>query len=844
MHGEGKAFTTNPMPPIKKKPASSPAPVPSNRPSTGKPEARRKHGLVYRLFVVAVWLGVLGVLLGAITAAGVVTYYSSQLPDFRKLTEYEPSLITKVYDRNGGVIAEFAKERRIWTPVEEMPKLLINAYLAAEDSDFYRHGGYDLKAIIRAALVNALTNRKQGASTITQQVAKTFLLSNERTYTRKIKELILSWRIEKAYSKDEILEMYLNRIYLGNGSYGVAAAAQTYFSKTLAELDVAEVALLAGLPQAPSRYNPLRSPDKAKARRDIVIGRMEAEKMITPDQAAAARASALVLNSNPLKRGDDAPHFSEYIRRMVEQQYGSKALYEDGLIIYTTVDLETQKLAEKAVYEGLRDYDRRHGWRGPLAQLVSMDDWPKQLEAMAGEYSYSTRIGEPAVVLAVADKVTVGFYDERKATLDPASLRWTGRSAKSLLKVGDVVMVKNTKGTYALEQIPAVQGALTALDVRSGEVLAMVGGLGEGIGFNRAIQGKRQVGSSFKPFVYAAALENGYTPASIIMDAPVVFRHGNVSWKPQNYDGKMSGPTPLRVGLEKSKNLMTINLAQEIGLRPISDLVRRMGIPDRVPTTDLTVALGTVDMSLLDMTAAYAVFPRGGLYVPPSFISRIQDNRGNTLYRGHPACEGCVAALGGSPDKTPAPPPIPATQALSPQVAYQMTSLLQGVVKRGTGFKASKLGLPLGGKTGTTNDYIDAWFVGFSPSLAVGVWVGFDKPKPMGEAETGARSALPIWIDFIGPAMRGKPVQDFPVPDGLEFVQVDADNGLLPGPATTRTITEPFVPGTAPTSVAQPSFWEGIFGGEGTEGTGEGGGGFFRPGETNGGGGFNPFGIF
>lgn len=831
------------MPAPKKNTAKSSTPL--KRPAAAKPSsASKKKGLFYRFIVLCVWLGVLGVLVGAIAAAGIVTYYSSQLPDFRKLTEYQPSLITKVYDRNGAVIAEFAKERRIWMPVEEMPKLLTNAYLAAEDTDFYRHGGYDLKAIIRAALVNVLTHRKQGASTITQQVAKTFLLSNERTYTRKIKELILSWRIEKAYTKDEILEMYLNRIYLGNGSYGVAAAAQTYFSKTLPELNVAEVALLAGLPQAPSRYNPLRNPDKAKARRDIIIARMEKERMITPDQAAAAKASGLVLNPNPLKRGDDAPHFSEYIRRMVEQQYGSKALYEDGLIIYTTLDLETQKLAEAAVYEGLREYDHRHGWRGALAHLENMADWDKQLEALSANYSYSTRIGEPAVVLTAGDKPTLGLYDEHKITLDPASARWTGRSLKSLLKVGDVVMVKKGKNGYALEQVPDVQGALAAVDVRSGEVLAIVGGLGEGIGFNRAIQAKRQVGSAFKPFVYAAALENGYTPASIIMDAPVVFRSGNNSWKPQNYDGKMSGPTPLRIGLEKSKNLMTINLAQEVGLRPVSDLVRRMGIPDRVPTTDLTVSLGTVDMSLLDMTAAYAVFPRGGLYVPPSFISRIQDNHGNTLYRGHPACEGCTSAFGGSPDKVPSPPPIPATQALSPQVAYQMTSLLEGVVKRGTGYKASKLGLPLGGKTGTTNDYVDAWFMGFSPSLAVGVWVGFDKPHSLGNAETGARAALPIWIDFMAPAMKSRPVQDFPVPDGLEFVRVDADNGLLPGPTTARTITEPFLPGTAPTTAAQPSFWDGIFGG-GNDGEGNnGGGGFFRPGEGNGGGGFNPFGIF
>ncbi|MFZ2587175.1 MAG: penicillin-binding protein 1A [Alphaproteobacteria bacterium] len=801
---------------------------------TTGPKANAKHGLLWRTFVVLVWLGVVGMLVGAIGAVGVVTYYSSQLPDFRQLTEYKPFLITKVYDRHGDVIAEFAKERRIWTPVAEMPKLLINAYLAAEDTHFYEHAGYDIKAILRATLSNAMTDRKQGASTITQQVAKTFLLSAERTYTRKIKELILSWRIEKAYGKDEILEMYLNRIYLGNGSYGVAAAAQTYFSKTLDELTLPEAAMLAGMPQAPTRYNPIRNPEAATKRRNIILGRMEAENFITAEQASQAKAADLGLNPNPLKGGDDAPHFSEYIRRMIEQQYGTAALYEEGMTVYTTLDLAMQRKAEEAVYEGLRAYDRRHGWRGPLARLASMTDWEEQVQALADQYKASSKIGEPAVVLAVkGDKATVGLYDAQKVDVPASSAKWTGRGLKSLLKVGDVVMVKplgKGKG-YALEQLPAVQGALTAVDVRTGEVLAMVGGLGEGVGFNRAIQAKRQVGSSFKPFVYAAALEKNYTPATIVMDAPLVFRTGNKEWKPQNYDEKVDGPTPLRKGLEKSKNLMTIQLAQDVGLRSVADVVRRLGVADKINITDLTVALGSVNLSLLDITSAYAVFPRGGLYVPPSFVSRIQDNHGTTVYRGHPACEGCTSQLGGTPDTVPTPPPIPATQAVSPFVAYQMTSMLEGVIQRGTGYGAKKLGLPLGGKTGTTNDYIDAWFVGFSPSMAVGVWVGFDTPKTLGHAETGAKAALPIWQDFVGSALQDSRGEDFAVPEGIEFVRIDADSGLLPGPPTTRTITEAFAPGTAPTEVTQPSFFDD------TTTVPE-------DGSSGSSGGFNPFGIF
>ena len=811
------------------------------------PETPRKRpakkSTLHRLLVSFVWLSVLGILLAAVGAMGVVSYYSTQLPDFRKLTEYKPSLITKVYDRNGAIIAEFARERRIWTPVNEMPKMLINAYLAAEDAHFYQHGGYDLKAIARAAIMNAVTHRKQGASTITQQVAKTFLLSSERTYTRKIKELILSWRIEKAYSKDEILEMYLNRIYLGNGSYGVAAAAQTYFGKTLAELTVPEMAMLGGMPQAPTRYNPVKNPDAATARRNIILGRMADEGFISSSDAATYKGQPLALHPDALKRGDDAPHFSEYVRRLIEQQYGSEALYDDGMVVYTTLDLKLQQQAEEAVYQGLKDYDRRHGWRGPLAHVADMADWQEQLQNIADQYSYSTKIGEPAVVVSEAgDKVTLSTADERKVVLGPGAAKWTGRSAAALLKRGDVAMVKLAADgkSYTLEQVPAVQGALVALDVRTGEVLAMVGGLGEGIGFNRAIQAKRQGGSSFKPFVYAAALEKGYTPATTVLDAPIVFRMGDKEWKPGNYDGKIGGNTPLRTGLEKSKNLMTVRLGQDVGLRAVSDVVKRMGIRDTVPTTDLTVVLGSLNFSLLDMVSAYSVFPRGGFYVPPSFISRIQDSQGKTLYRGHPACEGCVAQLGGKPDAIPVPPSIPATQALSPQIAYQMVSMLQGVIKRGTGFAASSLGYPLGGKTGTTNDYVDAWFIGFSPGMAVGTWVGFDTPKSLGNAETGARAALPIWQGFMKQALAGKPADDFPVPDGIDFVTIDQQSGMLPGPGTTKTLVEAFQSGTAPTQVT-PMFYDDGSGAYTTSPTdGE------APTQQNdsGGGAFNPFGIF
>ncbi len=754
------------------------------------------------------WVTALGLLAFGLILGAVLLYFSMQVPDFRGISEYRPALISKVYDREGEIVAEYATERRTWVPIAEIPKPVIQAFLAAEDADFYQHGGFDFKAIVRAALVNIFTHRTQGASTITQQVAKTFLLSSERTFTRKIKELILSWQIERAYSKNEILELYLNRIYLGNGSYGIAAAAQTYFSKKLTELSIGERAMLAGMPQAPSRFNPVRNPKSATARRDIIIRRMEAEGMISATEATAAIAAPLTLQLSPLKQGEDAPHFAEFIRRLAIQQYGEKALYEDGLAIYTTLNLGLQKKAETAVYNGLRAFDRRKGWRGPLARMESLTDWQPQLDEIVGRYIHSERLGTPAVVLRIKDgKVTLGLPSGEEGLLDNASARWTGRgNPAGWLKPRDVVLVKPqphndaaTPRTFGLEQLPQIQGALIAMDVQSGEVLAMVGGLGEGIGFNRAVQAKRQVGSAFKPFVYAAALENGYTPASTVLDAPVVFRTGDNEWKPHNYDNKIGGNTTLREGLEKSRNLMTVRLAQDVGLRRIADVAQRLGITDRVPITDLSVALGTLNLSLIDMTSAYASFPRGGPALTPSYLRRVQGAAGTTLYRGHPACENCLAQLGATPSQLPTLPPSAATQGLSPQVAYQMTSILQGVVQRGTAFALRSLNRPVAGKTGTTNDYNDAWFIGFTPSLAVGVWVGYDTPRSMGVGETGGRTAIPIWRDFVAAALDGTPVEEFSVPEGLEFVRVDAASGLLPGVNTERTMAEAFLPGTAPT---------------------------------------------
>jgi penicillin-binding protein 1A len=788
------------------------------------PSSRKKRK--FSLWRALVWLVVIGLLCAGAGVGLAVTYFGGAVPDFMALADYKPSLITKVYDRNGKIIAEYARERRVWVPINQIPKEVIQSFLAAEDAHFYEHGGFDLKAIARAAIMNTLTDRTQGASTITQQVAKTYLLSSERTYTRKIKELILSWRIEKVFTKNEILELYLNRIYLGNGSYGVAAAAQTYFSKPLAELTLPERAMIAGLPQAPSRYNPVRNPEAALARRNIILQRMADEHFVSQADATAAKQMPLGLNISAMPNGEDAPHFSEYIRRQIEQQYGADALYKDGLTIYTTLDLDLQKKAEEAVYAGLKNYDRRHGWRGPLMHLASLKDWPAALAELQEQYSHSRRIGVPAVVLkANADNARLGISEGKEGILPRAGTKWTGRgSVSAVVKAGDVVMVQPLEGSkpgksgqpYQLEQIPQAQGALVSLDVRTGDVLAMVGGLGEGIGFNRAVQAKRQVGSSFKPFVYLAALEKGYTPATTVLDAPVVFRTGDKEWKPENYEGKIKGPMPMRKGLEQSRNLMTVRLAQDVGLRAIADVVQRVGVSDKVPLDDLTVVLGSLDFSLIDMTTAYAVFPRGGLYIPPRVILRVQDAKGDTLQRAVAACQGCQQQFGASPDRVPQPPALPASPAVSPPLAYLMTNMLEGVVLRGTGYSLHSLGRPLAGKTGTTNNFVDAWFIGFSPSIATGVWVGMDTPRSLGSGETGARAAIPIWSQYMKGALDGKPVEDFAVPDGIQFVTIDRDTGYLPGPTTKHTMAEAFVEGTAPTTQT-PADYYGLNNGLGTE---------------------------
>lgn len=774
-------------------------------------------------------LGCYGFVSGVIMVIIILYYYSTQVPDYRTLAEYSPSLITKVYDRNGEVLAEYAKQRRVYVPIDEMPQSIINAYLAAEDDQFYQHSGFDIVGIFRAAINNVVSSSRQGASTITQQVAKNFFLSSERTYTRKIKELILSYRIEKGFSKDKILELYLNQIYLGNGSYGVAAAAMAYYGKNLSELTHAQTAMIAGLPKAPSRYNPISNERVARYRRDVVLTRMAAEGFITEEERVAAVAEDLDLNPTSLKYGQDAPHFSEHVRRFILETYGESELYSAGFSVHTTLDKKMQSYAEESVYKALRDYDRRHGYRGAIGRMNLLINWQGRIDKEAKNWRSKSKIGLPAVVLGVDDIngiANIGLPNNVRGIIEFSALEWARKyidadtldkrvkSVSDVLSVNDIIFVKEmskiynpgskanlSEGYYSLEQIPVAQGSFVALDPKTGAILAMVGGLDDGTGFNRAVQSKRQIGSSLKPIVYALALEKGYTPSSIILDAPVVLRHGELdkAWKPRNYSEKVYGESTLRRGLEKSRNLMTIRLSRDLGIGNIIRYIRKYGITADMDR-NLSTALGSSSISLLELTSAYGVFANAGRVVKPYAVNAVQDAVGSVIYRQHEVCSECSVDIAESIYE-PIALPVVGEQIIPETVAFQMAHILQGIVKRGTAWRAKAVGQPVGAKTGTTNDFIDAWLMGIAPNMAIGSWVGFDRPQTLGKHETGSKAAAPIWVDFAKQALNdGRGRLSYKVPEGITFVQVDSDTGMLPNSKTKKRILEAFIEGSEPTT--------------------------------------------
>ena len=754
---------------------------------------------------------------------------SKDLPDYESLARYEPPVMTRFHAADGSLIAEYARERRIFVPINTIPKRVIAAFLSAEDSRFYEHGGIDFQGVLRAAIKYAETKATgrgsiQGASTITQQVAKNFLLTSDRTFDRKIKEAILAIRIERAYSKDKILELYLNEIYLGIGSYGVAAASLNYFNKELKDLTIEEAAYLAALPKAPNNYHPFRNRQKATERRNWILDQMADNGFLTQEEATAAKAKPLEVKFRPSGAHIfAAEYFAEEVRRSINAQYGEEKLYAGGLSVRTTLNPRLQEIARLALIDGLVNYDRDQGWRGPVAKIDISGDWGVPLGAIDIPSDIMPwRLG--VVLQAGKDKAVVGLRPSRQqdgtltkdreaVEITLAEVKWarvpatktTPKAITDILAPGDVIYVapkdpRKLDGVWSLMQIPEVGGGLVAMDPHTGRVLAVAGGFSFAMSqFDRVIQAKRQPGSSFKPFVYTAALDNGYKPTSIILDAPIEIEQGPGQdiWKPENYDKEKSfGPTTLRVGIEKSRNQMTVRLAQDVGMPIITEYAKRFGIYDDLLPV-LSMSLGAGETTLLRMATAYSMLANGGKQVRATLIDRIQDRWGRSVWK-HDAreCVGCSAeAWANQPE-----PEIPddRKQIIDPHTAYQMTSVLEGVVQRGTATVLKGLNRPIAGKTGTTNEERDAWFVGYTPDLVVGVYIGFDTPRPMGKGRTGGGVAAPIFGEFVKRALAEEPATPFRVPPGLKLVRVNLKTGLRAGPTDTQSILESFKPNEDP----------------------------------------------
>jgi len=765
-------------------------------------------------------------IVGVAAAAGLLWHFSKDLPDYSQLQDYEPPVMTRVHAADGSLLAEYAKERRLYLPIQAIPKLVTNAFVAAEDKNFYEHPGVDVYGIARAGILYIQNygsgRRPQGASTITQQVAKNFLLTNELSFERKIKEALVALRIERTYSKQKILELYLNEIYLGFGAYGVAAASLLYFDKSVHELSIAEAAYLAALPKGPNNYNPFRRHDEAVARRNYVIDRMAEDGYISAAAAADAKKQPLDVTVRPTgAHVFAAEYFTEEVRRYLYDKYGDKKLYEGGLSVRTTLDPKLQVLARRTMVNVLVNFDESEGYRGPATKMDVGGDWGVRLADIKSLDDIPP--WRMAVVLQVDDQsARIGLQPER----DPGGnvvkdrqvgivpldgVRWAKPASgpvkpilhvNQVLSVGDVIYVAPLaqQGQYRLQQVPEISGAMVVMDPHTGRVLAMVGGFSfDQSQFNRATQALRQPGSSFKPIVYAAALDNGYTPSTIVMDAPIEIdmgAGGGGIWKPENYGGKFFGPSTLRFGLEQSRNVMTVRLAQDIGMPLIAEYAKRFGVYDELPPY-LSYALGAGETTVLRMVTAYSMFDNGGRRVIPTLIDRIQDRYGHTIYK-HDQRE-CIGCDDTSWHDQPEPTLTDRReQVIDPMTAYQITSLMEGVVQRGTATVVRDVGKPIAGKTGTTNDEKDVWFIGYSPDIVCGVYMGFDKPRHIGRLATGGHIAAPVVRDFLKVALTDKPPIPFNVPPGIKLIRVDAKTGMRAPPGDPKVILEAFKPGTAP----------------------------------------------
>ena len=765
---------------------------------------RNQRGIFAKIVRWFILVSVFMMISGMVGVAGVYFYISRNLPKIFSLKDYRPPVITTVYSDDNRKIAEFFKERRIVIPLSQMPDMLKKAFIAAEDSRFYTHKGIDVLSIMRAFLKNIEAGTiVQGGSTITQQVTKSFFLTPEKSYIRKIKEAILAYRIDKKFTKNEIFFLYLNQIYLGHGAYGVEAASENYFGKSAQELNLAECAILAGLPQAPSRYSPFKYPERAKQRQIYVLNRMVEEGFITNIQATEAINKELDIKPRKSWYIEEVPVYTEHIRRYIEKKYGADILYKEGLKIYTAVNIEMQKIARREIEKGLYALDKRQGYRGPIKhfQLEEIESFSKELQSELEKVPLEEGKITKGVVIEVNNKnnTVVVRIGNTLGIIKIEDMRWARKpdpeiayfEAKvqipgEVLSVGDVILVKvknkilNTDRWWlALEQIPKAQAALLCIESETGSVKVMVGGKDfKESQFNRAVQARRQPGSAFKPIIYAAALDKGYTPATMIIDSPIVYQdteHG-FTWKPRNYKEKFYGPTLFRDALAKSRNVVTIKILKNIGIDYAIDYAKKLGITSKL-NRDLSIALGSSGVSLLELVRAYSVFNNLGYLLHPVFITKIVDREGNVIEESSPVRE----------------------KVIEKNTAYIMTNLLEGVVKYGTGYRVRALNRPVAGKTGTTNNLHDAWFVGYTPRYTTGTWVGFDDESSLGKFETGSRAASPIWLGFVHKILEGKPVRVFQVPEGVVFSKIDAETGLLPIPESKKTIFECFKEGTVPT---------------------------------------------
>ena len=769
-----------------------------------KDSSKKPRSLLFRIFRWFMILLMLLLLSVAGTGFAIYRYLGDDLPKIESLAEYRPPVITAVFSDDHRKIGEFYEERRIVVPLSDIQRTLMEAFIAAEDARFYKHKGIDFVSIVRAFFKNLEAGTiVQGGSTITQQVTKSLLLTPERSYRRKIKEAILAYRIDKTFTKAEILYLYLNQIYLGHGAYGVEAAAENYFGKSSKDLNLAECAILAGLPQAPSRYSPFHYQERAKQRQIYVLNRMVAEGFITNMQATEAINTELDIKPRRNWYIEKVPIYTEHVRRYIEKKYGPDMLYKEGFQVYTAVNIEMQKVARLEVKKGLRALDQRQGYRGRLKHLKKeeIEDFSKEIEEKSMEHPLEAEAVSEGVVIKVDDEkgeVLVRMGKEQ-GVIKIDTMRWARKPNPAIafysvkikrpgqvLKTGDVIEVKAVEKNaetglwdLLLEQKPIAEAALLCIAGETGHVKVMVGGRDfMESQFNRAVQSRRQPGSAFKPVIYAAALDKGYTPATMIIDSPIVFKDKQMdfTWKPKNYGKKFYGPTLMRVALAKSRNVVTIKILQDIGVDYCIDYTRRLGITSKI-SEDLSIGLGSSGVSLLEMVNSYSVFANKGYLVQPVFITKIVDRDGNVLEEAATVRE----------------------KVLDKSTAYIMTNLLEGVVQNGTGRRVKALKRPVAGKTGTSNDLYDAWFIGYTPRFITGVWVGFDEEASLGKSEQGARTASPIWLGFMQNILKDKPVKVFKVPEGVVFAKIDAETGLLPIPESKETIFECFKEGTVPT---------------------------------------------